>query len=323
MSDECPLQRLFYKESALPGGFFMQKPCITIIIPLALIACFASAHGGISFTFGGNAGAYTLPGEVKGYIDGSASTNSRFIWAESGTDQYGYITQTYKYKHPFALRTLPNTGVNFGIAYSFPSRIGVFFEVCWAFSVFDKETGQCVPDTLPGNQNATIPHDYQIRSIESTDRLYLKSFQYGIGLSYSVPIKKRLRLIFAGSFGSAHYSQYFRVETTSITTGYYQNDGHLVYTGTDNRGSFEVFGIRYSANCFKPAVAAEWNLKSPLSVRFGLSYPISLIEQGVYFTGNDSYDYYSSTYYPSKRFWAGNVSFDAGVRISLGKGGNR
>ena len=302
----------------------MQKPFFTTVIStLVLIAGFSFAHGGISFTFGGNAGAYTLPGEIKGYIDGSASTNSRYIWAESGTDQYGYIQQTYKYKHPFPLRTLPNTGVNFGIAYNFPSRIGIFFEICRTFSILDEENNQCVPDTLPGNQHATIPHDYQIRSIESNDQLYLKSFQYGIGLSYAVPINNRLRLIIAGSFGSAYYSQYFRIETTSITTSYYQNDGHLVYTGTDDRGSFEVFGIRYSANCFKPSVAAEWKLRSPLSVGIGLSYPVSLIEKGVYFTGNDPYDYYASTYYPSKRFWAGNVALDAGVRINLGKGGNR
>jgi hypothetical protein len=301
----------------------VRKPLITIIIPtLVLLIGSASVHGGISITFGGNAGVYTLPREISGYIDGSASTNNRYIWAESGTDQYGYIEQTYKYKHPFPLKTLPNTGMNFGMAYNLPSRLGLFFEGCRTFSILDKEISQSVPDTLPGDQIAIIPHDYRVRLTESNDRLYTKSFQFGIGLSYAIPLKSTFRLITAGSFGSAFYSQYFRIETTSITTTYHQNGGHLVYTETNNQGSFEVFGIRYRAYCFKPAVGAEWDCKPPLSFRTGLAYPISLIEKGVYFTENNPYDCYASTYYPSKRFWAGNVVLDAGVSINFGKGGN-
>jgi hypothetical protein len=301
----------------------MRKQRNSIIFPVfVLLAGVATIHGGISFSFGGNAGAYTLPEEIKGYIDGSAPMDSRYIWTESGADQYGYIQQTYKFKHPFPTRILPNTGINFGIAYTFPSRVGIFFEGCRSFSILDEEIDQSVPDTLPGDQYATIPHDFRIRLTESNDHLYMKSFQYGIGLSYAIFVKDKFWLIASGSFGGASYSQYFRIATTSTTTRYYQNDGHLVYTATDNSGSFEVFGIRYSAWCIKPAIAAQWDLKPPLSLRVGLGYPVSLIEKGVYFTDNGSYNYYSSTYYPSNRFWAGNAVLDAGVSLNLSKGGN-
>jgi hypothetical protein len=105
----------------------------------------AFARSGISLSFGGNVGAYTLPGEISGYIDGSASTSNRYIWAESSTDQYGYIQQTYKYKHPIPSRTLPNTGLHFQIAYTFPSRIGFFFEGCRSCCIVDKEINNSVP----------------------------------------------------------------------------------------------------------------------------------------------------------------------------------
>ena len=107
----------------------------------------------------------------------------------------------------------------------------------------------------------------------------------------------------------------------SVTTNYYQKNGHLVYSESNNQGSFDVFGIRYSAFCFKPGVAIERDLASPLSVRIGLAYPISLIEKGAYFT--ERYDDYSTTYYPSNRFWAGNVVLDAGISLNFGKGGNQ
>jgi hypothetical protein len=281
----------------------------------------SSALGSVSLTFGGNAGVYTLPKEVNGYIDGYASTYNRYIWAESGINQYGYTQQTYKYKHPFPSRTLPNIGVNFGLSYIFQSRIGIFIEGNRTFSVLDKRTSQSFCDSLPGDQFATIPHDYRTRITESDDRLYMKSFQMGIGLSYSVPLKKKASLIFAGSFGRAYYSQYFRVETVSITTNYYQNNGHLIYSEKNGQGSFDVFGIRYIANCFKPAMAIEWDLKSPLSARIGLAYPISLIEKGEYFTENS--DNYSTAYYPSSRFWAGNVTIDASISLNFGKGGHQ
>jgi hypothetical protein len=279
----------------------------------------SSATGEVSLTFGGNAGAYTLPKEVSGYIDGYASTYNRYVWAESGTDQFGYIKQTYKYKHPFPLRTLPNVGVNFGASYTFQSRIGIFFEGCRTFSVLDKAAGQGISDSLPGIEYATIPHDYRAQITESSDRLYLKSFHMGIGLSYSMPLKNKANLIVAGSFGRSYYSQYFRIETISITTNYYQNNGHLVYSEKNSQGAFDVFGIRYSASCFKPSVAVEWELKSPLSARIGLGYPISLIEKGEYFTENSGNS--STTYYPAGRFWAGNVIVDASISLNFWKGG--
>ncbi len=301
-----------------------QSYCTIVIAILVLVIGSSAARGGVAaVTFGGDAGVYTLPKEISGYIDGNASTYNRYIWAESGKDQYGYIEKTYKYKHPFPLRTLPNTGVHFGVSYNFPSRLGVFLEGCRTFSIRDKTISQNVPDSLAGDEYAIIPHDYRIRSTESDDRLYMKSFQFGLGLSYTMPLKHKVKLIIAGSFGGAYYSQYFRVETSSITTDYYQNDGHLVYSETNDQGSFEVFGIRYSTYCFKPAVAAEWGLKPPLSVRIGLAYPISVIEKGVHFTESSSYDDDSDTYYPANRFWAGNVVLSAGVSLNFGKGDNQ
>jgi hypothetical protein len=261
-----------------------------------------------------------MPKEVEGYIDGYASTTNNYIWSESSTNQYGYTEYTYKYKHPFPSKTLPNAGMNFGLSYTFQSRIGVFLEGCWASSIRSATKNQSVPDSLAGDEFAMIPHDYRIRFIESNDRLYMKSFQFGLGLSYTMPLTNKASLIIAGSFGRADYSQYFRIETKSVTTNYYQNSGHLVYSETNAQGTFDVFGIRYSAFCVKPAIAAEWDVKSPLSVKIGLSYPISLIEKGAYVTEN--YDNYSIAYYPLNRFEAGNVVLDAGVSLGFGKGGN-
>lgn len=299
------------------------KRILFVIVMAAMVEMIGHSPAicGVSLTFGGNAGVYTLPKEVSGYIDGNASTYNRYVWAESGADQYGYIKQTYKYKHPFASRTLPNVGVNFGVSYIFQSRIGIFVEGCRAFSVLDKAVGQSSSDSLPGIEYATIPHDYRTQITESNDRLYMKSFHLGIGLSYSMPLKNKASLIVAGSFGRAYYSQYFRIETISITTNYYQNNGHLIYSEKNSQGSFDVFGIRYSASCFKPSVAVEWELKSPLSARIGLGYPISLIEKGEYFTENN--DNYSTTYYPAGRFWAGNVIVDASISLNFGKGGRQ
>jgi hypothetical protein len=300
----------------------MRRILFGIVLATAvLVMGRSSAFGGVSLTFGGNAGVYTLPKEVSGFIDGYASTNNRYIWAESGTDQYGYIEQTYKYKHPFSSRTLPNIGFNFGLSYTFQSSIGIFFEGNRTFSVLDKRNNQSISDSLPGNASAMIPHDYQTRITESDDRLYMKSFLMGVGLSYSVPLKKKARLVVAGSFGRAYYSQYFRIETISITTNYYQNNGHLIYSDRNGQGSFKVFGIRYAASYFKPAAAIEWDLKSPLSARIGLAYPISLIEKGEYFTEHS--DNYSDAYYPASRFWAGNVILDASVSFNFGKGGRQ
>ncbi len=300
----------------------MRQKLVVVLSFLAVaVLGHGTAFGGVSFTFGGNAGVYTLPKEVNGNIDGYASTNNRYIWTESGADQYGYIRQTYKYKHPFPSRTLPNLGVNFGLSYIFESGIGIFIEGIRTFSVLDKRNSQSNSDSLPGNGYAMVPHDYQTRLTESDDRLHMKSFNLGGGLSYSVPFKKNARLIFAGSFGRAYYSQYFRIETISITTDYFQNNGHLVYSEKNGQGSFDVFGIRYIANYFKPAAAIEWTLKSPLSARIGLAYPVSLIEKGEYFT--DHSDDYSNTYYPSSRFWAGNVILDASISLNFGKGGRK
>jgi hypothetical protein len=283
-------------------------------------APFSPVLGEVKVFFGGNAGIYTLPGEVRGYIDGYAPLGNRFIWAETSTDQYGYSRQTYKYKHPFPLRTLPNVGVNFGASYIFQSGIGVFLEGCRTFSVSDKGMDQSVPDTFPGS-TSFIPHDYRTQTTESNDHLYVKSFQMGFGLSYTRPLKKNAKLIIAGSYGRAYYSQYFRIETISITNNYYQNNGNLVYSEKNSQGSFDVFGIRYSANCLKPALAVEWELTSPLSARVGLAYPVTIIEKGQYFTENS--DSYSDNYYPSGRFWAGNVVLDASISLSFWKGGGR
>jgi hypothetical protein len=263
-----------------------------------------------------------MPGEISGFIDGSASTSSRYIWSEPGTDQYGYIEQTYKYKHPVPEKTLPNAGFTFGMTYAFQGRLGIFIEMCPSFSILDKEISQNTLDTLPNDGYAIIPHDYRIRSTESNDRLYMKSFQFGIGLSYAVPLNEKSRVVVAGSFGAVNYSQHFRIETESVTTEYYQNDGHRVYTETDNSDSFEVFGIRYENSCFKSSVAIEWDLRPPLSVKVGLACPIAFIEKGVYFTENN-YDDHSTIYYPGKRFWTGNAILSAGISLNLGKGGMR
>ena len=298
-----------------------QAPFAVVFMTFVLLVSYSSTPGKVSFTFGGNAGIYTLPKEVSGYIDGNAPTYNRYIWAESKADNYGYIQHTYKYEHPFPSRTLPNVGVHFGLSYTFPTRLGIFFEGRRAFSGRDKKIGQSVSDSLPGDEFAIIPHDYRIRITESNDRLYIKSFQFGLGLSYAVPLKKKTSLIISGSFGRAYYSQYFRIETISVTTNYYQKNAHLVYSESDNRGAFDLFGIRYSAFCVKPAIAAEWDLASPLSVRIGLAYPASLIEKGAYFTENS--DDYSITYYPANRFWAGHFVLDASISVNFGKGGNQ
>lgn len=300
-----------------------QASCAIIIGTLALWLGYSPARGDLSITLGGNTGVYLMPEEVSGFIDGSSPTDNRYIWTESGTSQYGYSTRTYKYAHPFPEKTLPNTGFNIGLSYTFQGRLGVFIEGCRTFSILDKEISQCAPDTLPGDDYSIIPHDYRIRLTESDDQLYMKSFQFGLGLSYAIPLKKGARIIMAGSFGTVNYSQYFRIETKSITTDYFQNDGNRVYSETNNQGSFEVFGIRYSANCFKPSVAIEWDLRPPLSAHIGLACPVALIEKGVHFTENDYYNDYASIYYPSKRFWTGNVVLSAGIRLRFIKGGTR
>jgi hypothetical protein len=295
------------------------------ILAVALLSMsFISTRAEVSITFGGILGVYTLPSEITGYIDGGASTDNRFIWAESGTDDYGYISRTYRYEHPFPLKTLPNAGLNLTFSVRFPNRMGFFLEGCRTFSILEKEIDQSAADTLPADQYAIIPNDYRVRTTASNDRLYTKSFLLGLGLLYAIPIKDKIRLIIAGSFGRAYYSQYFRIETIAITTDYYQNDGHRVYTETDNQGSFDVFGIRYSAYYFKPAILTEWDLRSPLSVKLGLAYPLSLIEQGYHFTQNDEFNQYASVFYPSRRFVAGNVMLSVGASLNFGqKGGEQ
>jgi hypothetical protein len=299
---------------------FPEAMAVTLVC-LALGA--DSARAEVSLTFGGSLGAYTLPGEVEGYIGGDASTNSRFVWAESAPDEYGYVERTYHYKHPFPSKTLPNAGINLSLAWRFPSRLGFYIEGGRTFSILQKELDQSVPDTLLNDQSNIIPHDFRIRTSASNDRLYTKSFQLGLGFLYIVPIREKIRLILAGSVGRAFYSQYFRIETTEITTSYYQNNGNKVYSETDNHGSFEMFGIRYSAYCFKPSITTEWDLQRPLSLKIGLSYPFSLIEKGTYFTESNYFDSYSSVFYPSDRFVAGNVLLHVGLGLTFGKGGDR
>jgi hypothetical protein len=202
--------------------------------------------------------------------------------------------------------------VNFGISYTYQSQVGVFLEGCWASSIRDQTINQSVPDSLAADNYAMIPHDYRTRVIESTDLLYTKFLEFSLGISYAVPLAHKARFIVACGIGSSDFSQFFRIETKSVTMNYFQNNGHIVYHETENQGAFEVF---------KPAAAVEWEVRSPLSIRAGLSYPFSLIEKGAYF--HETNTNYSLSYYPSKRFMAGNVILTIGVSLGLGKGDNQ
>jgi hypothetical protein len=301
------------------GAFSMRHASFAIAVVITFFIAPFPALGKLSLSIGGNVGYYTLPKETKGFIDRNAFPTNPYIWSEAGTNENGSIEYTGKYKHPFPLKTRPNGGVNFGISYVFQSLIGVFLEGCWSSSIRDQIVNQSISDSLPTDDYAIIPHDYRIRVIGSTDQLYVKSLQFCFGLSYAMPLTQKAWLIFAGGIGSADYSLLFRIETQSDAMSYYQNNGHRVYSEITGQGSFQAFGIRYSAFCVKPKIAVEWEVKSPLSVRIGLSYPVSRVEKGSYFTENN-YDN-SITFYPSKRFWAGNAILDAMVSLGLGKGG--
>ena len=115
--------------------------------------------------------------------------------------------------------------------------------------------------------------------------------------------------------------QIFRIEYKSVYRKYYSNNGNQVYADT-GQSYFDAFGINYKSFHVKPRLGVGYHLNRYFILKGGLTYTVAYIENGYKWDEGYGTDEYPD-FYPSSRFFAGNLSLFIGLKIKLFKGKKR
>ncbi|MBD3421331.1 MAG: hypothetical protein GF398_14540 [Chitinivibrionales bacterium] len=290
----------------------MQAPGKLLRTGLCVFAGISAGFSEMTTGLDANIGFFLLPKEIQGFVSkGFSEVGRGNVYVSEDAASSGYSQTTYRYRHEFGLRMKPNIGFSISPTFYFDNGVGFGFEGSGGFSIDEVDATHTISDSLGRDSYSPIPHAYRRKQTTTNDQVYAKYRYLGLTLTYRRPFVKKTQLQFSLNIGQGSYLSLFRIEEAGGSISYHQSNGHVVSTGT-YPATFYTFGIRYLSFAIKPGVHLVKPLTRQLSLRGGLSVPVSYVDKG-YKWSEDGGTNESIVFYPANRFVAGNLILSLGI----------